>query len=148
MNTVKYEGIIGDRKYLGIICTGFLFVALEEWHMMDGWHMMDWWGIPFLGFWWFGVWFVQFVIAALVYRDAEKREKNGLLWFVLVILPWIGIMFLIFYLIIQDEKSEDKEIMDYAQRILAERYAKGEMTRREYLQAKEDIEKKRSENEL
>jgi putative membrane protein len=147
MNGIEYWRIIAENKQVSMFFTGFLFVALEEWHMMDRWHMIDWWGIPFLGFWWLGVWFVQFVIAALVYRDAEKREKNGLLWFVLVILPWIGLVFLIFYLIIQDEKSEDTEIMDYAQRILAERYAKGEMTRREYLQAKEDIEKKRVEDE-
>ncbi len=86
-----------------------------------------------MGFWWIVVWIVQFVIAFLVYRDAEKRENNGLLWFVLVILTWIGIIFLIIYLIIREEKTENKEIMNDAQKILDERYAKSEMTRREYL---------------
>ena len=111
--------------------------------MMDGWHMMDWWGIPFFGFWWLGVWIVQFVIAFLVYLDAEKRENNGLLWFVLVILPGIGILLLIVYLILREEKTENKEVINEAQKILDERYAKGEMTRKEYLQVKEDIEKKK-----
>ena len=116
-------------------------------HMMDGGRMMDWWGVPFMGFWWFGIWIVQFIIAFLVYRDAEKREDNGLLWFVLVILPWIGIIPLIIYLIARLEEDETKEIMDEAQKILNEKYAKGEITRREYLQAKEDIEKKKLEYE-
>ncbi len=105
--------------------------------------MMDWWGIPFMGFWWIGVWIIQFIVALLVYKDAEKRENNGLLWFVLVVLPWIGIIFLIIYLIIREEKTEIKETLSEAQKILDERYAKGELTRTEYLQAREDINKKK-----
>jgi putative membrane protein len=139
-----------DKKLWISFFAGFPFILLDVdgWHMMD-WdhHMMDWWGIPFMGFWWIGVWIVQFIIAFLIYKDAEKRENNGLLWFVLVVLPWIGIIFLIIYLIIREDKIENKEIMDDAQKILDERYAKGEITRKEYLQAKEDIEKKRGEYE-
>jgi putative membrane protein len=140
-----------DKKFLSIFLAGFPFILLDVdgWHMMD-WdhHMMDWWGIPFMGFWWIGVWIVQFVVAFLVYKDAEKRENNGLLWFILIILPWIGILFLIIYLIIREEKTVTMEGMNEAQKILDERYAKGEMTRKEYLQAKEDIEKKRGEYEV
>ena len=139
-----------NSNYLNVFFTGFMFILLDidGWHMMD-WdgHMMDWWGIPFMGFWWILVWVVQFVIAFLVYRDAERRENNGLLWFVLVVIPWVGIVFLVIYLIIREEKNENKELVDDAQKILDERYATGEITRREYLQAKEDIEKKRLENE-
>ncbi|MHA2388930.1 MAG: SHOCT domain-containing protein [Candidatus Hodarchaeales archaeon] len=134
-----------DKKNLSIFLAGFPLILLDinGWHMMD-WdhHMMDWWGIPFIGFWWIGVWIAQFVIAFLVYKDAEKRENNGWLWFVLVILPWIGIIFLIIYSIIREEKTKIMETSSDAKRILDERYAKGEMTRKEYLQAKEDIEKK------
>ncbi|MFO8077822.1 MAG: SHOCT domain-containing protein [Thermoplasmatota archaeon] len=121
----------------------FILLDVDGWHMMD-WdrHMMDWWGVPYLGFWWLGVWIVQFIIAFLVYRDAEKRENNGLLWFILVILPWIGIFLLIMYLIIREGETEMKEVMSDAQKVLDERYAEGEITREEYLQAKEDIEKK------
>lgn len=138
-----------DKNNISMLLTGFPFILLDidGSHMMDGWHMMDWWGIPFMGFWWIGIWVVQLVIAFLVYRDAEKRKTNGVLWFFLVLLPWIGILFLIIYLVIQDEKSEDTKAMSYAQKILDERYAKGEMTRKEYLQTKEDIEKKRGEYE-
>ena len=42
-------------------------------------------------------------------------------------------------MIIKSEETEEKEIMTDAQKILDERYAKGEMTRKEYIQAKEDI---------
>ena len=146
----KKEMYIVVKKLWTLFFAGFPFILLDVdvGHMMGDWnHMMDWWGIPFMGFWWIGVWIVQFVIAFLVYKDAEKRKNNGLLWFVLVILPWIGIIFLIIYLIIREEKTEIKESMNEAQKILDERYAKGEMTRREYLQAKEDIEKKRLEYE-
>jgi putative membrane protein len=139
-----------DKKLWISFFAGFPFILLDVdgWHMMD-WdhHMMNWRGIPFMGFWWIGVWIVQFIIAFLVYKDAEKRKDNGLLWFVLVVMPWIGIIFLIIYLIIREDRIENKEFMDDAQKILDKRYAKGEMTRKEYLQAKEDIEKKRGEFE-
>ena len=77
--------------------------------MMDDWgHMMDWWDIPYIGFLWIGIWIVQLVIAFLVYKDAEKSEKNCLLWFILVILPWIGLLFIIGYLVIRREKTVSK----------------------------------------
>ncbi len=136
-----------DKKLSAVFFGGFPFIVLNGGgftHMMDDWgHMMDWWGIPFMGFWWIGVWIIQFIIAFLVYKDAEKRDNNGLLWFVLVVLPWIGIIFLIIYLIIREEKTEAEETISDALKILDDRYAKGEMTRKEYLQAKEDIEKKK-----
>jgi len=119
----------------------FPFIVLNggDFHHMD--HMMDWWGIPYMGFWWIGVWIVQLILAVLVYRDAEKKDKNGLLWFILVILPWIGILFLIGYLVVRGEEAEAEEAIEDAERILDERYAKGEITRTEYLQMKKDIEK-------
>jgi putative membrane protein len=122
----------------------FIFLNGNGWHMMDGWgHMMDWWGIPFMGFWWIGVWIIQLVIAFLVYNDAEKSKNNGLLWFVLVVIPWIGVIFLIIYLIIREEKTEAKETISDAQKILDERYVKGKITREEYERMKKDIEKKK-----
>ena len=124
----------------------FPFVVLnggDFGHMMDMGHMMDWWGIPFFGFWWIAVWFVQLILALLVYKDAEKQEKNRLLWFILVILPWIGILFLIGYLVVRSEETDTKEAAENAQRIIDERYAKGEITRAEYQQMKKDIEKRR-----
>ncbi len=109
-------------------------------HMMD-WGYMNWWEFQFFSYLFIGVWFVQFIIALMVYRDAEKIGKNGLMWFVLVILPWIGIFALIAYIIMRNEEETTKEVMADAQKILDERYAKGEMTRKEYIQAKEDIKK-------
>ena len=108
--------------------------------------MMDWWGIPFMGYWGFLVWIVQIIIAVLVYKDTQKKKQNGLLWLVLVILPWIGILFLIIYLIIRVEETEIKESIDKGQNVLDERYAKGEITREEYLQVKKDLERKRRES--
>lgn len=105
--------------------------------------MMDWWGVPAMGFWMIGIWIVFIVIAFLVYKDAEQRNMNGLLWFILVIIPWIGILFLIVYLIIRSEEAEIEEAIENAQKILDERYAKGEITREEYLQMKKDMEKRR-----
>jgi putative membrane protein len=59
----------------------------------------------------------------------------SLLFFVI----FIVIVLAVIYLIIQSEKTEEKEIMNDAQKILDERYAKGEITRMEYIQAKEDL---------
>ena len=122
----------------------FFLMDADGWHMMGDWdhHMMDWWGIPFLGFWWIGIWIVQCIIAFLIFQDAEKRENNGVLWFVLVFLPGIGILFLIIYLLIREDATEMKEVMSDAQKVLDERYVKGEISRDEYLQAKEDIKGK------
>jgi len=136
-----------DKKLWTIFFTGFPFILLDVggWHMMYwGHHMMDWWDIPYMGFWWIGVWIVQFVIAFLVYKDAEKSEKNGLLWFILVILPWVGLLFLIGYLVIRREKTETKEAIDNADKIVDERYAKGEITREEYLEIKNDMKELRN----
>ena len=64
------------------------------------------------------------------------------LWFIGI---FIVIVLVVVYLIIQSEKTEEKEIMNDAQKILDERYAKGEMTRKEYIQAKEDLKNFKSE---
>ena len=113
-------------------------------HMMDwGYHMMDWWGIPYMGYWNIGLWIVQLIIAFLVLKDCEKRNMNGLLWFILIILPWIGVLFIIGYLIVRSEGTEIKEGLDDAQKVLDDRYAKGEITRKEYMQTKMDMEEMR-----
>jgi putative membrane protein len=112
--------------------------VLDEGHM-DGEHMMG--GFDGFGMWlWMiGIWLVFIVVAFLVYRDAEKRGMNGLLWFILVILPWVGILFLVIYLIIREEKSSVGTNQKSADSILDERYARGDLTQREYLQMKNDI---------
>jgi putative membrane protein len=126
----------------------FIVLNGDGWHMMD-WdhHMMDWWGIPFLGYWYIVLWVIQFIIAFMVFRDSEKRKMNGLFWFVLIIIPWIGIFFIIGYLILRTEEDDSKEAMDAAMIILDERYAKGEITRDEYLKTRKDIEDMRNNNE-
>lgn len=76
-------------------------------------HMMDWENMSWWGFPFFGFWFIGILIA---------------------------IVFII-YIIIRSERTEEIEVMSDAQKTLDERYARGEMTREEYFQAKEDIEK-------
>ena len=118
----------------------FPFIVLDvgDFYHMD--HMMDWWGIPNIGLWWIAVWVVQFILAFMVYRGAEKKDKNSLLWFILVIIPWVGFLFLIAYIVIKGEKVEAEDAIDNAQKVIDERYAKGEITREEYIQIKKDIE--------
>jgi putative membrane protein len=124
----------------------FPFIALDVgtgW-MMGGAHMMDWWGIPFMGFMMIGIWIVFIVIAFLVYQDANKRGMNGLLWLILVILPWIGIVFLVVYLVIREDKTLQQSSSEKsAEQILDARYAKGEITREEYQQKKNDMVKEK-----
>ena len=98
---------------------------------------------PFMGFFKiaillaFLIWLVFLVLAFLVYKDADKRGLNGLLWGLPIVIPWLGAIFLILYLILRDggqlatRKTRTSDILD-------ERYAKGELTRDQYLSMKDD----------
>ncbi|MBS3802795.1 MAG: hypothetical protein KGY65_08615 [Candidatus Thermoplasmatota archaeon] len=82
----------------------------------DGWHMMDWdhHMVDWWGFPFLGYWFIGIVI---------------------------GVGLLLVFIILRSEKMQDEEIMSDADKTLDERYAKGEMSRDEYIQAKEDLKK-------
>ncbi|HEC81140.1 MAG TPA: SHOCT domain-containing protein [Thermoplasmatales archaeon] len=103
--------------------------------------MMGWRFIPFFNYWTMFVWVVQLVVGVLVYRDAKKRG-DGLLWFVVVVLPWVGFLFLLVYLILRGEEKELEDVFEDAVRVVDERYARGEISREEYLQMKKDIKRK------
>ncbi len=116
---------------------------MPYYHMMD--YMFDW--FPFMGFGTVFSWLVSLAVAYLVYKDAEKRSMNGLLWGLPILIPWIGILFLILYLILRDsghrmtaERAESRSpARTAAEQILDERYARGELTREVYMQMKEDL---------
>lgn len=101
---------------------------------------------PFMGFFRifmllaFLIWLVFLVLAYLVYKDADKRGLNGFLWGLPILIPWLGAVFLILYLILRDggQLAERKKA---TYNILDERYAKGELTREQYLQMKDDTKK-------
>jgi putative membrane protein len=123
-----------------IIVSGQALADDADGHMGDG-DMMggDWLGIPFMGFWMLGLWLVLVVIAFLVYKDAQDRGMNGILWFILVVLPWVGILFLIIYLIVRESKGTSAVPQKSANAILDERYARGEVTRDDYIRMKKDF---------
>jgi putative membrane protein len=111
---------------------------------MPYYHMMDW--FPFMGFGTVFAWLISLAVAFLVYKDAEKRNMNGLLWGLPILIPWIGILFLILYLILRDSGhriavDSNAPVKSTVDEILDERYAKGELTRELYLQMKEDLKK-------
>ena len=61
-------------------------------------------------------------------------------------IPWIGILFLILYLILRDSGRHiaaeiSAPAKTTAEEVLDERYARGELTREIYLQMKEDLKK-------
>ena len=112
--------------------------------MMDGmWGGYYGYGFPFFG-WGMGlIWLVLFlVIGYLVYQDANTRGMNGLLWGILVIIPMVGLLFLIIYIIIR-ETGTQKTVVDgkTAMDILKERYAKGEITSEQFQKMSEDLKK-------
>jgi putative membrane protein len=100
-------------------------------------------GFPFLRFAMMLFWlFVFLAIAYLVYKDAKTRGMNGLLWGILVLIPLVGILFLIIYVVIRETKGqngspEKKSAMD----IVKERYAKGEISSEEFQKITEDLKK-------
>jgi putative membrane protein len=97
------------------------------------------WGWPLMGFWMAGIWVVLLVAGILVYRDAEKRGMNGLLWLILILIPMFGFLALIIYLVIRESGHATGMGGKSAGALLDERYAKGEISREEYLKMKEDI---------
>jgi putative membrane protein len=115
-------------------------------YMMD-----DMWGGYSSGGFGFPIWricimlfwlFVFLVIAYLVYKDAKTRGMNGLLWAILVLIPFVGILFLIIYVVIRETTEhngspEKKSAMD----IVKERYAKGEISSEEFQKITEDLKK-------
>ena len=111
-------------------------------YMMD---YMGWWGggFPFWGLGMMFFWLVVFlIIAYLVYQDANRRGMNGLLWGILVLIPVLGILFLIIYIISRETGGQkampgEKSPMD----ILKERYAKGEITGEQFRTMSEDLKK-------
>ncbi|MGD0079733.1 MAG: SHOCT domain-containing protein [Methanoregula sp.] len=100
-------------------------------------------GFPFFGVAMMLFWLVVFIaIAYLVYKDANSRGMNGLLWFILVIIPMIGIVFLIIYVIIRETGAHKTvEGIRTPMDILKERYAKGEITGEQFQKMSEDLKK-------
>lgn len=103
-------------------------------------HMTGW---PFFFMGYFGIliWLLFVVVGILVYQDAEKHDMNGALWFILVIIPWIGFIALILYLVIREERvSKARRAMEDPKIVLKNRYARGEISREEYLKMLKDLE--------
>jgi putative membrane protein len=112
-------------------------------YMMD--NMWGWgggYGFPFFGLGMMLFWLVVFIIIGyFVYKDANARGMNGLLWFILIIIPMIGIISLIIYIILRESNAqktvEGKSAMD----ILKERYAKGEITSEQFQKMSDELKK-------
>jgi len=107
-------------------------------NMMNGYPYV----YPFFGMfiWMSIVWVLQLIVGYFVYRDARERGANPVLWFVLVIIPMIGWLFLVLYVIIREttrptpmgEKASARAILD-------ERFAKGEITAEDYRKMKDEL---------
>ncbi len=108
---------------------------------------------PFMGLGGAFAGLLSLVVAFLVYKDAQKRGMNGLLWGLPMLIPWIGVLFLILYLILRDsgrtiaiktpgeEGAAHERPEPSALDILDARYAREEVSREKYLEMKEDIKK-------
>lgn len=110
--------------------------------------MMNTWGGGGYGFPFFGMgmmffWFLIFIIIGyIVFQDANKRGMNGLLWWILIVIPMIGVFALFLYLILRETigqrvTSEGTTAIDF----LKERYAKGEISTEEFQVMKGELEK-------
>jgi hypothetical protein len=50
----------------------------------------------------FAVWFVQLLIAFLIYRDAKEQKMLAPVWVILAILPLFGYLVDVLYLVIRE----------------------------------------------
>jgi putative membrane protein len=109
---------------------------------MDGYmHPMFWGYDSYYGWVWPAlIWVLQLVVGFFVYQDAKQREMNPVLWFVLVIIPMLGWLFLVIYVIIR-ESGRQGDGEKSAAVILDERYALREISTEEYRKMKEELEK-------
>lgn len=99
--------------------------------------MMGYYGF---GFWMMGMWLVFLLIAVLVYQDAEKRGRSdGLLWFILLLIPMVSLFALILYLIVREQDGGTHVPRTNSLSVLDERYARGEINREEYQRIKDDL---------
>ena len=85
-------------------------------------------------------WFVQLVIAYFVYKDAKEQNMSAPLWFILVILPMVGFLLAVLYVIIREVRMP-VETKNTPFDILKERFARGEITTEEYEQRKDALMK-------
>jgi len=101
------------------------------------------WGFPFFGWGMMLVWIILFgIIGYFVYLDANKRGMNGLLWWILIIIPMIGILALILYIILRETSGKNAATGGTAAMdILKERYAKGEITSEQFQKMSEELKK-------
>lgn len=100
-------------------------------------------GFPFVSWGLVLVWFIVFlVIGYFVYLDANKKGKNGLPWWILVMIPFLGIIFLILYMVIREGGSPNAGLENSkAMNILKGRYALGELTSEQFVMMQEDLKK-------
>jgi putative membrane protein len=112
-------------------------------YMMDGmWGGGYGYGVPFFGLGMMLVWLVVFLtLGYLVYQDANKRGMNGLLWGILIIIPMLGILFLILYLVIRESSLPKPAGSEDPMEVLRMRYAKGEITSEQFRTMSEDLKK-------
>jgi putative membrane protein len=87
------------------------------------------------------IWIIQLIIGYLVYRDAKSRKINALLRFILVILPMIGWLFLVIYVILRQNEHPEITTGRSALQILDKRYTKGEICSEEYQRMKVDLKR-------
>jgi putative membrane protein len=100
-------------------------------------------GFPFFGMGMMFFWFLIFIIIGyIVFQDANKRGMHGLLWWILIVIPMIGVFALFLYLILREVGghrlvSEGNPAIE----ILKARYAKGEISTEEFQKMKGELEK-------
>ena len=95
---------------------------------------------PFFGLLMLITWLVQLVIAYFVYNDAKQQKMSAPLWFILVILPMVGFLLAILYVIIREVRMP-VDMTDAPIDILKTRFAKGEISQEEYEKSKEALMK-------
>lgn len=118
---------------------GYMHPYWDGHHMFEGWpaSLIFGWGMMLL---WL---IVFFAIGVLVYRDAERRGMNGPLWFILVILPMVGFIFLILYLVLREPgRVQAVPAGDTAMDVLRERYARGEIGEEEFRKREKELERR------
>jgi hypothetical protein len=77
--------------------------------------------------------FIFLIITVIVDKNTEEKGMIGVVWFIFVVIPWIGISFLVVYLI----HRVDKIHLDLLKRALLQYWMRG-MQRMKYYKSSQE----------
>ena len=86
-------------------------------HMDDEGHMAGWWSMGGLGPMALAYWVLAVPFGLLVYIDAGRRRMNAPVWFLFILIPWVGLGAALVYVLVRRDAPPAPERYDNGPRM-------------------------------